>query len=516
MKAVAPIDRINIRPGVTILSVLRHLNYKPWFAIGEFVDNSIQSYLDNREELEAIEGAGFTLKVSIDFDPTERGRLIVRDNAAGIHAGDYARAFRPAEVPPDTSGLSEFGMGMKSAACWFASNWQVRTSALGELVENTVEFDIAAIVRDSLDELIVRPAPAQPQRHFTEIVLWNLHKSPQGRTTGKIKDHLASIYRDFIRKELLELQFDNEILAYDEPQILCAPHYKDLSATPVVWHKDIRFDLGGGLRARGFAALRETASVSRAGFALFRRGRLIQGSADEGYRPEFVFGKSNSYRYQRLFGELHLHGFEISHTKDGFRWDENEEPFLSLLKEHLNSGPLPLLDQAEGHRVRPKPDELKKGAEEATQRTADVIQSEVPPVLEKQLDETPEDTRPPADLPATTITTTVREIAVDLRGNKWLIHLEMTNDPAIGDWVEISDQQDDLATGIRRLGVRVSLAHPFMERFGGTGAEQIEPLLRVGAAICLAEIAARDAGVRMAGTIRRNINELLRDAFSKP
>ena len=55
---------------------------------------------------------------------------------------EFPRAFRPAELPPDRSGLCEFGMGMKSAACWFARQWEVRTSALGEPVERTVSFDI--------------------------------------------------------------------------------------------------------------------------------------------------------------------------------------------------------------------------------------------------------------------------------------------------------------------------------------------------------------------------------------
>ena len=78
---------------------------------------------------------------------------------------------------------------------------------------------------------------------------------------------------------------------------------------------------------------------------------MIQGSGDDGYRPSVIFGASNSYRYQRVFGELHLDGFEVSHTKDGFRWDENEQPFLELLREHLDCEDLPLLKQAEGYRV---------------------------------------------------------------------------------------------------------------------------------------------------------------------
>jgi hypothetical protein len=62
----------------------------------------------------------------------------------------------------------------------------------------------------------------------------------------------------------------------------------------------------------------------------------------------------------------------------------------------------------------------------------------------------------------------------------------------------------------------VALAHPFTERFAGSEAEEFEPLLRVAAAIMLAETAARESGVRQAGEVRRNINELLREALSKP
>ena len=78
-----------------------------------------------------------------------------------------------------------------------------------------------------------------------------------------------------------------------------------------LWRKEIDFDFGINLRVHGFAAIRATGSTSHAGFALFRRSRLIQGMRrPQGYRPDTVFGNSNSYRYQRLFGELHLEGSE--------------------------------------------------------------------------------------------------------------------------------------------------------------------------------------------------------------
>jgi hypothetical protein len=508
--------RINIRPGVCVLSVLRHLNYRPWFALAEFVDNAIQSFVDWKDEIAKQNGSDATLTVDIEADSTDAGRITIRDNAAGIHVKDYARAFRPAELPTDRTGLCEFGMGMKSAACWFSPVWSVRTSALGEDTEKTITFDISKIVRDEIEELEAQVRSAKKGAHFTEIALTDPYNPPIGRTLGKIKEHLRDIYRIFIRDGVLTLRLNGEELSYQEPRILVAPHYRKKSGPPITWRKEFDFDFGRGLRAHGFAAIRHTASTTHAGFALFRRRRLIQGSADEGYRPEIIFGKPNSFPYQRVFGEIHLEGFEVSHTKDGFKWDENEEPFLGLLKDELSGDKLPLLQQAREHRIERHRQEYKRGAETATNRTSDTIRDHVPPVL-TALREDSSAPSPPSELSAAT-TAAHRIIDLELHGQHWRIVLELTDDPAVGNWLEISDQVAKEHTGNkpesrRIVGLRLSLVHPFMQRFGGTESEQIEPLLRVAAALGLAEVAARDSGVRKAGTIRRNVNELLRNAL---
>src|SRR6266849_5401259 len=96
-----PQRRLNIRPGVSVLSVLRHLNYEPWYALAEFVDNSVQDAMVKRHELKKAEGSDYQLKVSVEYDPSDNGRIVVRDNAGGILDKDYDRAFRTAERPPD-------------------------------------------------------------------------------------------------------------------------------------------------------------------------------------------------------------------------------------------------------------------------------------------------------------------------------------------------------------------------------------------------------------------------------
>jgi hypothetical protein len=279
-----------------------------------------------------------------------------------------------------------------------------------------------------------------------------------------------------------------------------------------VWRKAIEFDFGDGLAVHGFAALRETASVAKAGFSLFRRGRVIQGTGDEGYRPAYIFGNPNSYRYQRVFGELHLDGFEVSHTKDGFRWDENEQPFLELLREHLDSDELPLLKQAESYRVRSSRAQLTKTAREAVSNTTQAMESKLPQVLPVVAYAAPVDT-PEEEAPHKS-TLANRRFEIEFRGKAWAINVELSDDLSESQWVAVSDTPESRQEP-RRLDIRVSMAHPFMVRFAQTDTEDVEALLRVAAALGLAEVLARDSGVRKAGTVRRNVNDILRDALSE-
>lgn len=505
-------QKVDIRPGVSILAVLRHLNYKPWYALAEFVDNSVESFSRHQERLKAHHGEKFRLGVRIDIDTTPPARISIRDNAAGIAMDEFGRAFRPAAIPPDRSGLAEFGMGMKSAACWFAPQWYVRTSAFGEPVTRMVRYEIANIVNDEIEELDIEEASEEANQHYTEIVLEEVFHVPVGRTVGKLKEHLTDIYRVFIRKGELDLRFNGETLMPEEPPILRARYYRDTEGSPRLWRKSIGFDFGEGLSVHGFAALRETANTAKAGFSLFRRGRVIEGSGDEGYRPASIFGSSNSYRYQRLFGELHLSGFEVSHTKDGFRWDENEEPFLDLLREHLDSEDLPLLKQAEGYRVRVARAQLVRTATQVVDNTARAMEERLPAALPGISDAPPVDT--PEREPPHVGTLARKQFDIRFRDRDWRINIELTEDPAESQWLVFSDVAAS-TDNPRSLDIRVSMVHPFMVRFAQTDSEDVEALLRVAAALALAEVLARDSGVRHAGTVRRNVNDIMRQALSE-
>ena len=525
MSLSEPITTVSIRPDVSVLTVLRHLNYKPWYAIAEFVDNSLESFLRHRKEIVMVDGDAVKLRVEIVIDSSNSGTITVRDNAAGIYANEYERAFRPAVPPPKVDGLSEFGMGMKSAAMWFGRRFMVRSCALGESVERIVVFDIDDIVRSKSDRVPISEISAKRNHHYTEVMLSNLRQVPYGKTMGKIKDHLASIYRAFIREGTLEIRFHSagvdEILSYEEPRILFAPpadvliRRHGLSPKALPWRKDIQLELGDGLKVSGFAAIREEGSTAKAGFALFRRNRLIEGSGEESYRPEIIFGASTTAVYQRLFGEFQLEGFDVSHTKDGFRWGENEDLMLDSMRAHLNAIPIPLIDQAREAKYKTLQNmnraKLDNVVTDAVTDTTDVLKETATPVVDAQIHNTSEILPPPTTLPAAQ-QSWHESFNVELHGITWSIVVEVTNDPGISEWIRVFDNGTE--NRIRILGVSMSLSHPFMERFVGPDVDRVKPFVRLAAAIGLAEITAREAGVRQVGEMRRNINQLLKEALS--
>lgn len=500
------LSKVDIRPGVSILAVLRHLNYKPWFALGEFVDNALQSFL-------ARNTTDSSSKVTIDIhiDSTIPARISIKDDAFGIPLEDFPRAFKPASIPPDNTGLSEFGMGMKSAACWFSPKWEVRTSVLGEPIIRTIYFDIDNMIADESYELSIKESEGGEDEHFTEIILNDVFHAPVKRTVHKIKSHLASIYRYYIKKGFLILKVNGESLSYEEPEILISPYFKDKEGTSCLWRKVINFKFDNDISINGFAGIRAVGNTSEAGFSLFRRGRVIQGSADEKYRPAYIFGNSNSYRYQRLFGELHINGVEVSHTKDGFRWGELEQIFLKLLRENLDSDDMPLLRQAEGYRVRGNDQKLISMVEHAVGGSIDEMKNNLPSIIPNILDADLIDA--PTEPTGCNAQLMKRTFDISFRNQNWLVCIEISNDPSISEWLALSDT-GLIVDACRQLNIRMSISHPLMIQFAQKDGDVSEVVFRLGAALAIAEVLARDSGVSKAGTVRRNMNDILRDVFS--
>jgi len=545
-------ETVGISPGVGILSIFRYIKYKPWFALAEYVDNAVDSYLKNKEALDDSY-LGYQLMINIELN-VEENYIRISDNAAGISGNELERALRMAVRPPDRSGLSEFGMGMKAASCWFSPKWSVETQALGEDVKRKVIFDVQRIVDEDTSVLSTNPLPSIIGPHFTNLYLGDVYSMPTPHAVAKIREHLTSIYRDFLRDDRffdkIAITVNGKLLKYKAPSVLVAPPYTNKTAEPISWRKELDFTCAGGQRITGFAAIYPTAKTKEAGFALLRRGRVVEGSYDEPYRPAKIFGAPGSFYSQRIYGELNIDAFTASFTKDGVQWEDGEEDFLTCLKAALKSPGLDLLKQANGMRVKESAGSQdgdqddksgKKGGQPGGNGSAtgggedDGHQpSPSPAPLEDQKgsdDEEEDDSPNPSEksdvgneepanktngsdkvLPQPKLAE-VRILTATIDGTTWRIFLELSNNPAHTDWMAISKtcipEGSQLNASERQLGVRISLNNPFTMRYCAASPSQLEPLLRLGAAIALAKTLAQEGGTAHSSVLMDYINELL-------
>ena len=82
---------------IGVIRTFKFIQNKPHFAIGEFVDNSIQSFIDHKEKLEKLI-PGYKPKIEISVT---NNLITVRDNCAGISIEDEERAFMVAASNPN-------------------------------------------------------------------------------------------------------------------------------------------------------------------------------------------------------------------------------------------------------------------------------------------------------------------------------------------------------------------------------------------------------------------------------
>ena len=299
----------------------KRLQYDIWSALAEFIDNSTQSYFNNRQELDSAfsgdedpdDGLGITIVYSRD-----QGLLRVSDNAMGMNEDELERAMVIGIPPENTTGRNEFGMGLKTAACWFGDYWEIRTKKKGEAFEYKLIFDVAKVAAGAIN-LEVIAIQKNPDLHYTVIEITQMHQKVASRTVGKVKDFLRSMYRIDTRNGSLKLCWDQEVLSYDDSlDILSA-----IDGTP--YRREFSFNVGERA-VTGWIAILRSGARTKAGLAVVRRGRVIQGQPNA-WRPMSLFGDyaSNDRANQRLVGEIDLDGFTVSHTKNAILWQGDEE-----------------------------------------------------------------------------------------------------------------------------------------------------------------------------------------------
>ena len=81
---------ISIRPESGVYKVFKHLKYKPWYALAEFVDNSLQSFIAKNGKFGETRPHCL---IEINCDPNNK-TITIEDNSYGIAESEHQRALR--------------------------------------------------------------------------------------------------------------------------------------------------------------------------------------------------------------------------------------------------------------------------------------------------------------------------------------------------------------------------------------------------------------------------------------
>lgn len=506
------IDTVSIKIQTGVYGQFRNLQNKVWFALGEYVDNAVQSFENNKNRLHEIHKGNYQFKVKITID-WEGNYMKIHDNAAGINSNDFLRAFEPANIPIDNTGLHEFGMGMKTASIWLADIWSVTTAALDEEYERCVEFDLSKVLSEEKEELSVKNT-LKSQSHFTELVLYNLSKNaPSSYQMDKIKRHLASIYRKFIRSGDMKLYINEDELTYEEPEILKAPYFTKLNDKPIEWKKEINFS-SGKYKVSGFIAILNTMSTSEVnGLSLFRRGRVIEGSHNEKYRPKSICGQIGSPRYKRIFGELELEGFAVSFNKGSFQEQADLEALMEALQTEISAKNFDLYTQAEKYiKLKTQDDNVKVAKNIVTSLKKTTKQTNLKEKVETSLQEIENKiiANNNEELTKKAKTIDSHEEFIEIKGDTYKLKVELITEPEISELYSLQIEEDELFT--KKVTYKINLAHSFFTRFEKLKSEEdYQPIISIIRSLVLAEIVAPSQGTKNAGNVRINFNHFLRN-----
>jgi hypothetical protein len=309
-----------------IISSYKRLSYSYWHALAELIDNSTYWYSLNKDLIQKADPDAQKCEIRITYD-SDASILRVVDNSIGMDRQTLSDAMI---IGKKTSrpGRSRYGMGLKTSCIWMGNRFVIKTKKLGETSAYQVTLDYNKIMNGEHDLEFIEFKDRPKGEHYTLVEVHELDQVLQTRRLSKIKEYIASMYREDFRAKELTITFNEEVIDWDDNG-----HYKFLrDAAGQLYRREFSFDIEGK-RATGWVGILETGGKSLGGITILQHRRVIRGYPDA-WRPEGLFGSTGeglttSLASQRLVGEIHLDGFSVSHTKDSIKWEGRQEELLT-------------------------------------------------------------------------------------------------------------------------------------------------------------------------------------------
>ena len=531
----------DINPELGVLNTFRTQSTEIQFAIGEYIDNSIDSHFKYEKLLNKNE-SDFKPYIDITFDQ-EKNTIAIEDNCAGIHKEDEERAFKIGITNPNDTDIGTYGMGMKVSSFWFTPTWEIETKPINEPYKKTFKVDLEKIMITGKTEDSKVSSDADP---FTRVTLRDVYPGRLPKDTRKLKSiqkYLFEMYRFMILERSITIRFNGKPLDQDFPKIFKKRYIDDRYGEDKLWLAELpAFDLGTINRngksielktlGGGVYIKQRGSNKDQKGFSMFWKKRLVDGHPQRPWMPGTdthdidaklaIYGATNQYAATRLEGYIHLcPDFNVPSTKDGVVWEGVEEILIEKLKEFLENATLSNDESGKKYNFIKQ---CKKIGELNAQ---------------DEEDDSPEDDSPADDSPIEDI---IDDIGGDGEGEIFIAPIDGDDDEIEEEFFDddsiqtVSLKYENTTWNIkiktvlkddekfyriidgphgskddfsRDLGLKINLGHPFFRFHFFQGNQQKEGTIKICIALALAEAISAELTGNQAASVRLRFNEIL-------
>lgn len=296
----------DIVPDTNLFPTLGNTGYRFHEALAEFIDNSLDAALDNK----------VTVRIFLTQDFLE-----VADDASGIDENKFRDALRLAHIDKRNKRLGEFGLGLKTAAVTLGKKFSITTTTKGMDKWLVYNFDEAEWKKQGdWTAKVLTPTKENKEEHGTTIKVRDFKFKYYPNLVTNTKRHLAKRYSNFIKSNILQLQFNTTIIAPIEPELRTIGDVKK---------NNINFKIDESRSITGWYGFLEKRSIGGDyGFNLIKNNRVIVENSKFGFKPH--------PEVAMLAGELHLDFVPVTHNKrdfltTSFEYEKAIEKFTDFL-----------------------------------------------------------------------------------------------------------------------------------------------------------------------------------------
>lgn len=322
------VEYYDISVGSSIFAIFQDFKYPLERCFAEFIDNSLQSYLDHKEELNSIGVDKCYVKIIIDEDS-----IVIQDNSYGMDEEEFKRAIKLASLNPrkeEKNRLSVYGIGLKYASLALGSTYKIESSQYNENLKRSVVIDLSYLKENNPEKVEGRKEFEGSAKHYTIIRITNLRQRISTKKINQLREALGYIYENYISNEDLAIEFQ-----YEKVSKPCFEFLRSPDDTPYreYFNGEFKTENLKEYKYEGRIGILNTGNQSIAGFKLIQANRCIHPY----YKPEKIFGKGNDYRQQRIIGEVIFDSNLdiVTSDKQNIKLsEEDENRFINSLSEN--------------------------------------------------------------------------------------------------------------------------------------------------------------------------------------